>query len=264
MLDLTWWQALALVGSAAAAVFGGRLLGAWAHRVLYRRVLLARSSVDDTLVLRLLGPCEAIGAVIVWQLLIGFGDYPPSVVAFCRNVGHIGLLLAIGWGAVRLIDTVVEILAHRSKWLTNQRASQTLVPLARRITKVVLGVVVGVMILSRLGYEVGPLLVLFAIVGGAVAIAARHPLENVLAAYAIIGDHGIREGDAIRLEGIVGVIDVIGMHSTRIKTNEGSYVILPNRKLADAQIERSAPRPNTRPLAVVPPPTQSTRAGGLS
>ncbi|HEY5946445.1 MAG TPA: hypothetical protein VIV40_13170, partial [Kofleriaceae bacterium] len=169
MLDLTWWQVFALLGSAAIAILGGRLVGKWAHRMAYRRVLLTRSTVDDRFVLRLEGPLEAIGMVVVWQVLVSFIDAPPSVNAFCRAVGHIGLLLAIGWGAMRMIDTGVETVALRSRWITNQRASQALLPLARRITKILLGVLIGVMILSRLGYSVGPLLVLIAIVGAAMA-----------------------------------------------------------------------------------------------
>lgn len=266
MLDLTWWQVLALVGSAAVAVIGGRLLGAWVHRLLYRRVLLTRV-VDDRFVLRMQGPVEGLGIVVVWQALVGFGDYPPSVVAFCRNVGHIGLLVVLGWAAMRVVDAAIEMLAVRSKWITNQRLSQALLPLARRITKIVLGVLVAVMILARLGFAVGPLLVLLAIVGAAVALASHRPLENVLAAYAILGDHGIREGDTVRLDsGVIGDIDAIGLYSTRIRTGEGSYVIVPNRRLADAQIERTVVQADTHVMAAVPPPNglRTTSPGGIS
>jgi MscS family membrane protein len=267
MLDLTWWQALALVGTAAVAVFGGRLLGNRVHSALYRRLLITRSHLDDKLLLRMQGPLEAVGMVVVWQVLITFGDYPASVVAFCRGVGHIGLLLAIGWGAMRMIDTGIETFAIRTSWISNQRAAQSLLPLARRIAKIVLAVVIGVMILARLGYSVGPMLVLIAIIGAALALAAHHPLENVLAAYAILGDHGIREGDTVRLDsGVVGVIEAIGVYSTRIRRDNGSYVIVPNRKLADAQIERSVSGTATPVVGAVPPPTGSrqTSPGGFS
>lgn len=266
MLDLTWWQVFALIGSAAGAVFGGRLLGAWVHRVLYRRMLLTRY-IDDRFVLRMQGPFEGLGMIVVWQLLVSFGDYPPSVVVFCRSVGHVALLVVLGWAAMRLIDAGVETVAIRSKWITNQRLSQALLPLARRITKIVLGVLIGVMILSRLGFAVGPLLVLLAIVGAAVALASHRPLENVLAAYAILGDHGIREGDTVQLDsGVVGDIESIGLYSTRIRTSEGSYVIIPNRRLADAQIERAVVPTDTQIMAAVPPPHghRTTSPGGIS
>jgi small-conductance mechanosensitive channel len=255
MLDLTWWQVFALIASAAISVLGGRLLGSAIHRMLYRHVLLTRSRVDDSFVLRLAGPFEAAGIVLVWQLLISLIDLPPAPLAFCRNVGHIGLLLALGFGAMRMVDTAVEHIQSRQRWIADQRLSTSLLPLARRIVKIALGAVVAVMVLARMGYAVGPILVLIAITGGCLALAAHRPVENVLAAYALLGDHGIREGDRVTLDtGATGVIEQVGLYSTRLRTTSNTFVIVPNRKLADAQIERSFKRPQTRPLAVVQPP----------
>src|SRR5690349_10833370 len=103
MLDLTWWQVLALLGSAVIALVGGRMLGAAVHRAVYRHVLLTRSRMDDQYVVRLGGPFEAGGIVLVWQVLVGLIDLTPGVLSFCRNLGHIGLLLALGFGAMRMV-----------------------------------------------------------------------------------------------------------------------------------------------------------------
>jgi small-conductance mechanosensitive channel len=252
MLDLTWWQPFVLLGFAAASVVGGRMLGGALHRALYRRVLLTRSRVDDRFLLRLEAPFELGGIVLVWQVLVSFMDLPPSVNAFVRNVGHIGLLIALGWGAMRTLDTGIEHIATRSKWIADQRLSHSLLPLARRIAKIIIGTLVAVMVLARMGYSTGPLLVVLAICGGGLALAAHRPLENILAAYAILGDHGIREGDTVTLDsGVRGTIELIGLYSTRLRTTSQTHVIVPNRKLADAQIERSFQRPQTRPLGVV-------------
>lgn len=253
MLDLTWWQVLALVGSGVISVVGGRMAGGAIHRALYRRVLLTRSRVDDRFILRLEAPFEAGGIVLVWQVLVSLMDLAPGALAFCRNVGHIGLLLALGFAAMRTVDTGVEVISQRSRWIADQRISKQLLPLARRIVKIVLATLFGVMVLSRMGYATGPLLVLIAIIGGCFALAAHRPLENIISAFAMIGDHGIREGDHVTLEnGVTGVIEQVGLYSTRLRTASSSFIIVPNRKLADAQIERAFQRPQTRPLGVVP------------
>ena len=50
---------------------------------------------------------------------------------------------------------------------------------------------------------------------------------NVLAAYVILGDHGISEGDTVTLDsGTVGTIEAIGLYSTRIRSESGSTVIV--------------------------------------
>jgi small-conductance mechanosensitive channel len=268
MLDLTWWQVLGLLVAAAASIVGGHFLGLFIHRTLYRRVLLTRSRVDDRFFLRVEAPFQVAAGVLVWQALLCFFELPVVVNAFCRNVGHIGLLVALGWAAMRTVDTGIEHVSTQSHWITDQRLSRALLPLARRIAKLVVGVLVAVMVLARMGYAVGPLLVVLAIVGACFALAAHRPLENVLAAYAILGDHGIREGDLVTLDfGVTGRIERIGLYSTRLRTPDGSDVIVPNRKLADAQIERPVQRSTTRPLAVVSATggDGSTRtAGGLS
>lgn len=257
MLDLSWAQGVGLLIMAVASYFGGRFVGGVAHRAVYRRVLLTRTRLDDRFLLRLEEPFAALGVVALWQLLISFMRLPVDVMAFCRNVGHIGLLLTIAWGAIRGIDTLLDVMTTRSEWLRDQRVAKSLVPLARRIAKGVFGVIVGVMVLARLGFGVGPLLVLIAIVGAALALAAARPLENVLAAYAILGDHGIREGDHVKVDsGMTGTIVSIGLYSTRLRADGGAHVIVPNRKLADAQIERVFQRPSTQEMhASVPPPS---------
>ena len=268
MLDLSWAQGFLLLVMVVASYFGGRFVGGVAHRALYRRLLLTRSRVDDRFLLRLEEPVAALGVVAVWQLLVTFLRLPGDVLAFCRNVGHIGMLVALAWGAMRGIDTVLDVMASRSTWLSDRRIATSLVPLARRMAKGVLGVIVGVMVLSRMGFGVGPLLVLIAIVGAALALAAARPLENVIAAYAILGDHGVREGDHVKLDsGIAGTIEQIGLYSTRLRSDSGAQVIVPNRKLADAQIERVYQRLSTQMHAAVPPPSSSqlpTTSGELS
>lgn len=253
MTDLTVWQGIGLLVAAVAALFGGRLLGGAIYRVIYRRVLMATTSTDDRFVVRLEGPLQALGVVAVWQVAVSFLELAPDVLASCRMVGHVGLLTAIAWGAVRGVDTVFELFAPR--WVTDQRPARSLLPLARRIAKGVVAGVIALMVLAQLGFAIGPLLVLFAVVGAALALAAVRPLENVLAAYTILGDHGIREGDSVRLDArISGVIESIGLYSTRIRTADSSQVIVPNRRLADAEIERAFHRPVTRSHAAVPPP----------
>ncbi|HSD87597.1 MAG TPA: mechanosensitive ion channel domain-containing protein [Kofleriaceae bacterium] len=259
MQDLTWWQGIGLLLAAAVAFVGGHFLGAYLHGVLYRRVLLTAPTTDDRFVHRLGPPIELLVGVLAWQILVSLFSLQPEVLEFCRGVGHVGLLVAIAWGAIRGIDTVFEVLAPR--WVPYQRAARSLLPLTRRIAKSVIVAVIAIMVLSRLGFSTGPLLVLFAIVGGALALASVRLIENLLSAYALLGDHGLREGDRVRLDnGVTGVIEAVGLYSTRIRTDASSYLIVPNRQLADAQIERALHRQATASHAAVPPPPSPSPA----
>ena len=238
MLYLAWWQWLALVGSAAIAIVGGKLLGQVAHRALYRLSLLTHTPADDRIVLRLRGPIELLCALLLWEIALDSYPLPDEVVAFGRELGQIGLLVAFAWAGMRVIDTGIETIAVRSKWITGHRVSQSLLPVVRRIAKVIVAVIAIVMILSSLGYAVGALVAGLGVTGIAIALAAQKTLENVFGAFAIGVDHPFREGDFIRLDnGLMGTIETIGLRSTRVRTLDRTLVTVPNGKLADAQIE---------------------------
>jgi MscS family membrane protein len=240
-------QALALLLCALIAVVAGRFLGRWTHRALYRMALLTRTPADDRIVLRLGAPIMLLVGVIAWHIAITPFALSSGVLAFARAVGSIGVLVALAWAGMRVIDTGVESIAQRSKWITGHRVSQSLLPLGRRIAKVVIAVIVMVMILSSLGYSVSALVAGLGITGIAVALAAQKTLENVFGAFAIGVDHPFREGDFIKLDnGLMGTVESIGLRSTRVRTLDRTLVTVPNGKLADAQIEAITERDRVR------------------
>jgi MscS family membrane protein len=238
MSDLTSWNVLELVVSAAIAYLGGRLVGNAVHRMLYRFALTTRTASDDRIVTRLSGPIAALCAVGIWEVMIAIFDFPLDVLAFLRELGSIAFLLALAWLGMRILDGIVETAAVKSKWITGHRISHSLLPVARRAVKVVLAVIIALMILSELGYSVGPLIAGLGITGIAVALAAQKTLENVFGAFAIGVDHPFHEGDMIKLDnGRIGKVESIGLRSTRLRTADRTLVTVPNGKLADAQIE---------------------------
>jgi MscS family membrane protein len=253
MLHLTLGQALALLVGAAAAVVGGRYLGRLVHRALYRVALTTHTPHDDRIVLRLTGPLEALVAVGIWEVAISLVVLPLDVLDAARAAGRIGLLVALAWGALRTLDSIGGYSARV--------ASRSAIPLARRAAKLVVVLVAAVMMLGALGFAIGPVLVVLAVSGVVGAVALYQPLQNMFAAYTLMNDH--IEGDFVRLEtGIAGTIEAIGLYSTRIRTVDLSLVIIPNRRLADAQIETQ--RRPTRAHAAVPPPEIITYPGGPS
>jgi MscS family membrane protein len=238
MSQLTWWTVLELVLAAVTAYVGGLLAGKGVQRLLYRFAVMTHSPADDKIVMRLGGPLVAICAVVIWQILTTIFDLPSDVLASARTLGSIALLVALAWAGMRLLDGAIEMIAMRSRWITSHRVSQSLLPLARRLAKVVLAVIVIAMILAQLGYAVGPLLVGLGIAAIAIALAAQKTLENVFGAYAIGVDHPFHEGDLIRLDnGLVATVEAIGLRSTRLRTQDKTMVAIPNGKLADAQVE---------------------------
>ncbi len=111
-------------------------------------------------------------------------------------------------------------------------------------------------ILNLWGIEVGPLLAGLGIAGLAVALALQPVLSNIFSGAAMVLDKSIRVGDLVYLDDKTkGKIEKIGIRSTKIRTFDNEYLIVPNNKLADSTIQNVAlPEPKSRvviPFSVV-------------
>jgi small-conductance mechanosensitive channel len=75
-------------------------------------------------------------------------------------------------------------------------------------------------------------------VGGlAVALATQGTLENLISGLILYADRPVRVGDVFRLGDRIGVVEEIGLRSTRVRTIERSVIAIPNADLVRREIE---------------------------
>jgi MscS family membrane protein len=80
-------------------------------------------------------------------------------------------------------------------------------------------------------------------VGGiAVALAAQKTLENVLGGISIIFDRVVETGDTLQIGDTLGIVEDIGLRSTRIRTRDRTLVSVPNGQVANVKLENLSPR----------------------
>ena len=60
---------------------------------------------------------------------------------------------------------------------------------------------------------------------------------NVFGAGILVSDRPFRRGDWIKTSEIEGAVEEVGIRSTRLRTAQGSVVVVPNGKLADSTID---------------------------
>jgi small-conductance mechanosensitive channel len=82
---------------------------------------------------------------------------------------------------------------------------------------------------NNLGYSLGGLLTTLGVGGAAVAFAAQTTLANLWAALSILLDHPFKKGDNIVVGSRAqGVVENIGLRSTRLRTPKEEIVVIPN------------------------------------
>jgi len=97
-------------------------------------------------------------------------------------------------------------------------------------------------ILQLWGINVAGLLAGLGIGGLALALAAKDTAANLFGSIALLLDKSIRIGEWIRIDGVEGVVEDIGMRTTKIRTFKKSLITLPNQVIANTHIENFSRR----------------------
>jgi MscS family membrane protein len=242
---LLWWQWLAIPVLVLAALALGSLLGWATRRVLGILAARTRTPWDDALVERAARPIAVLWAIALVTAVhpsLSLGAGPEAVVDRALRVAT---YVALFWGAFRAVD-VGFAAATSASFARASPSLLGLLPLGRKLGKILLFALALVAVLNELGFQVASLLAGLGIGGIALALAAQKTVENLFGSIAIGVDQPFRVGDLVKLDGVLGTVEAIGMRSTRIRTLERTVVTLPNGKLADMRAETFAVRDRIR------------------
>jgi len=102
--------------------------------------------------------------------------------------------------------------------------------------------------LSRIGVSLIPLLTGVGIGGLALAMAARPTLEGIIASFTIFADNPYGVGERVNVMGHNGIVESIGLRSTRIRLLSEHVTAIPNEKMAAAEVENIGRRTCIRRL----------------
>ncbi len=242
-LGLQRWQWLA-VPILLVLVALLTLLFARGTLLVARRLGRGRGAADAVLA-RLHGPLQLWWASLLARITLPVLSLSAESEAVWQRGFRLGLGLAFFWGALRAVTAWSEHFGT-SEFALSRPGSRALVSLLTGVARFAL-VGFGVLAtLSEFGYSVTSVLAGLGIGGIALALGAQKTLENVFGAFALAVDQPIREGDLVRVEDFMGVVENIGLRSTRIRTLDRTLITIPNGKLADMRLETFAARDRIR------------------
>ncbi|MFO7609466.1 MAG: mechanosensitive ion channel family protein [Candidatus Krumholzibacteriia bacterium] len=151
----------------------------------------------------------------------------------------------LAWTAFRIADALAVFLTELTA-RTESRMDDHLVPLVRKAAKTFTVVLAFILVAQNLGYSVSGLLAGLGIGGLALAMAAKDTLANLFGSIMILVDRPFRVGDWVTFDGGDGVVEEIGLRSTRVRTFAKTVVSIPNQALANATIENHSLMPKRR------------------
>lgn len=213
-------------------------LKAWAAKTATR--------YDDLLLGVVRGPIKVVAFVIFLHIGLRVFAWPAVVSDYLSK----GLRLVVAWSLTFMLVKAVDLLmVHwRQRTATAEDAlfDKQLFPLLRRVVKYFVVLVAILVTAQNLGLEITSLLAGLSIGGLALGLAAQDTLANLFGAVALFIDKPCAVGDRVQLEGFDGVVEEIGLRSTRIRNLDGHLVTIPNKTMGNTPITNISKRPNIK------------------
>lgn len=237
-----WAQALIKIGVPVLVAVVVDLINI---RLLVPLARRTRTTLDDTVLLRIRA------AVFVTVVDIGV---QPSIPTFVANPEWattaqriLTSVVIVLWTVafVRIAEAVVLQAAKRSRpgGLINKHTQ----PILETSSKLFVGTVGVYILLDAWGQDLSVLLASATVSGIALGFAAQETLGNLFAGVFLFTDPPFKLGDYLLLpDGTRGRVLDIRLRTTRLLTNDGVEITLPNREVANVRITNETGGPFER------------------
>lgn len=174
------------------------------------------------------------------------GDAQPLAAAILSErmlrglatAGTIVVIFALGYYANRLaaytIDTFVE---QTLRYATSDvaRRRDTFAPLAKSASRYLITIATVIYSATLAGFDLVSIVAGLGVIGLAFAFGAQTLVKDVITGFFVIVDDDLAVGDVVKLGAVSGVIENVGVRTTKIRTFEGVLVSIPNGQILQVE-----------------------------
>src|SRR6056297_1806979 len=156
--------------------------------------------------------------------IVNFGfEYGPQLI------GGI-LVLLFGLWITKFITQGV------GKALTKGNVDPSLIPFLKRLTSIILKILVIITVMSMIGIQMTSFIAILGAAGLAVGLALSGTLQNFAGGVMILLFKPFKVGDYIEAQGHAGSVKEIQIFNTILKTPDAKIIIIPNGGLANSSM----------------------------
>jgi MscS family membrane protein len=240
IVDTPAWRVLGLVLLALALAALSRLLSRFAllcSEPLLKRIL---PKVNRSVFAEFVGPLAMLLAVVLFRAGMIWLEPSPKLHLYLTRALTVLFFAALFWLSVAVVNLSTGRLrvALREK----HQGFYSVLPLASRITKLIILALMIVAVLSSWGYNTTTILAGLGVGGIAIALAAQKTIENLFGGVSIISDRPVSVGDYCKFGDKEGTVEDIGLRSTRLRAPDRTLVTVPNGQFSSMTIENISAR----------------------
>jgi len=150
------------------------------------------------------------------------------LAASVLSLAMVAAVAAALWEGINLlVERLMRAESIRGDDLRRAARQRTLLPMVRRASMAVLCVLFGLIVLSELGVNIGPLLAGAGVVGIAVGFGAQAIVKDIFGGISVLTEDSIAVGDIVQVAGKGGVVDWMSMRAVRLRDFDGAVHTVP-------------------------------------
>jgi MscS family membrane protein len=233
------------LGNIIAAIFSllffltlRKMFATLAITVLQPLAKQTKTYYDDRILSALKGPLSFVFVTIGVRLFFALLFLETPLI---HKVIDTMIMFNLFWAIYALVHALRGLIYHFTERFNPELSHEMGNFLLTVVRVIVLSIGFGA-ILQLWGVNVAGLMAGLGIGGLAFALAAKDTAANLFGSIALLLDKSIRIGEWIKIDGVEGVVEDIGMRTTKIRTFRKSLITLPNQVIANSPIENYSRR----------------------
>jgi len=147
------------------------------------------------------------------------------------------LILVVVFQAVKILQIIIDYISKDRLTEEKDRGTKMAMQTVGNIAKFSVWVFALLFILSNFGINITSLIAGLGIGGVAVALALQNILGDLFSYFAINFDKPFVPGDFIIVGDKMGVVEKIGIKTTRVRALQGEELVFSNKELSGSQIQ---------------------------
>jgi MscS family membrane protein len=206
--------------------------------VAERLVKKTTTELDDNIISVLRAPIRFTFIVIGLYFSIRYLDLNSEIT---HNLFTTFAIYILFWIFYDLLIVLDEPIVNFSKKFGNELSYEIGLILVKtfKIAIVVIGVVAA---LQVWGINISAFIASLGLGGLAFALAAKDTAANLFGGLTLLADKSLKMDDWIKVDSVEGVVEEIGLRTTKIRTFEKSLITVPNQILANKPVENFSRR----------------------
>jgi MscS family membrane protein len=198
------------------------------------------------LVEALRGPVKVVAFVVFLHIGLNIFDWSGTAKLYFSKILILIVAASLTYLLLKIVDLLLDLWRRRVAHEADRRFNDQLFSIIRKSLNLFVIIVAVMVTAQNIGINITAVITSLSIGGLAVGLAAQDTLANLFGAVAVFADKPFRVGDQIKLDAAEGMVETVGMRSTRVRNSDGHLVIIPNKTIGNAAITNITQRPNIK------------------